>query len=168
MFDIGAWELLIIGALALIVVGPKELPRLVRSVGKWVHKARSMAREFQRGMEEAAREADLDDLKNITDVRKSITDEVRSIGADAKRTIEGAANVNPRREPPSDRSGGARSEPRSDRPEPRADRPEPRADRPEPRSERADPPVAPNRAAALDPDDDARLQQFERGVRGRS
>ncbi len=60
MLDIGMLELFVIGALALIVVGPKELPGLLRSVGQFAAKARGMAREFQSSMEEAAREADLD------------------------------------------------------------------------------------------------------------
>lgn len=60
MLDIGMLELFVIGALALIVVGPKELPGLLRTVGQFAAKARGMAREFQSSMEEAAREADLD------------------------------------------------------------------------------------------------------------
>ena len=60
MLDIGMLELFVIGALALIVVGPKELPGLLRTVGQFVAKARGMAREFQSSMEDAAREADLD------------------------------------------------------------------------------------------------------------
>lgn len=60
MLDIGMLEIFVIGALALIVVGPKELPGLLRTVGQFVAKARGMAREFQSSMEEAAREADLD------------------------------------------------------------------------------------------------------------
>lgn len=62
MLDIGFMELLVIGALALIVVGPKELPGLLRTVGQVVGKARGMAREFQRTMEDAARDADLGDV----------------------------------------------------------------------------------------------------------
>lgn len=62
MLDIGFLELLVIGALALVVVGPKELPGLLRTVGQFVGKARAMARDFQRTMEDAAREADLGDV----------------------------------------------------------------------------------------------------------
>lgn len=67
MLDIGWSELLVIGAVALIVVGPKELPKLLRTVGQFVGKARSMAREFQRSMDEAAREGD---LKELTDLKR--------------------------------------------------------------------------------------------------
>jgi sec-independent protein translocase protein TatB len=62
MLDIGFLEIVVIGALALIVVGPKDLPGLLRTVGQFVAKARTMARDFQRTMEEAARDADLGDV----------------------------------------------------------------------------------------------------------
>lgn len=59
MFDIGWSELLLIGIVALIVVGPKELPGLFRTAGRYMGKARAMAREFQRSMEQAADETGL-------------------------------------------------------------------------------------------------------------
>ena len=63
MFDIGWSELLVVGVVALIVVGPKELPKLFRTVGQFVGKARGMAREFQRAMDRAADEAGVKDVK---------------------------------------------------------------------------------------------------------
>ena len=63
MFDIGWQEIFIIAILALIVVGPKDLPNAVRTITQWVRKARSMAREFQGGVNEMVREAELDDIK---------------------------------------------------------------------------------------------------------
>ena len=69
MLDIGFMEILVIGALALIVVGPKELPGLLRTVGQYAGKARAMAREFQRTMEDAAREADLGDVADVVKVK---------------------------------------------------------------------------------------------------
>lgn len=71
MLDIGWSELLVIGIVALLVVGPKELPGLLRTCGQWAGRARGMAREFQRSMEEAAREADLD---KIGDVKRQFND----------------------------------------------------------------------------------------------
>lgn len=61
MLDIGWGELLLIGVVALIVVGPKELPALFRTVGNFMGRARGMAREFQRSMEQAADESGLKD-----------------------------------------------------------------------------------------------------------
>ncbi len=54
----------IILVVALVVVGPKDLPRLARTLGQWVAKGRAMAREFQRHVDDMAREADLQDLKD--------------------------------------------------------------------------------------------------------
>ena len=61
MLDIGWSELLLIGVVALIVVGPKELPGLFRTVGRYMGKARGMAREFQRSMEQAADDSGLNE-----------------------------------------------------------------------------------------------------------
>jgi sec-independent protein translocase protein TatB len=63
MFDLGWSEMMIILVVALLVIGPKDLPRVAREVGKWAAKARSMAREFQRSLDEMAREAELQDIK---------------------------------------------------------------------------------------------------------
>ena len=69
MFDIGWSELLVIGVVALIVVGPKDLPVMFRTLGRMTAKARMMAREFTRAMEDAAKETGLDeagkDLANL-------------------------------------------------------------------------------------------------------
>lgn len=63
MFDLGFAELLVIGIVALIVVGPKDLPVLFRNVGRFMGKARGMAREFSRAMNEAADEAGVKDIQ---------------------------------------------------------------------------------------------------------
>jgi sec-independent protein translocase protein TatB len=63
VFDIGWSEMAIILVVALVVVGPKDLPRLARTLGQWMAKGRSMAREFQRHIDDMAREAELQDLK---------------------------------------------------------------------------------------------------------
>ena len=61
--EIGATELLVIAAVALIVVGPKDLPILLRKLGQWVAKARGMANEFRASFDEMARQSELDELR---------------------------------------------------------------------------------------------------------
>jgi sec-independent protein translocase protein TatB len=63
MFDIGWSELVVIAVVALIAIGPKELPGVLRMVGQWMGKARKMAAEFQGQFQEAMREAEMADLK---------------------------------------------------------------------------------------------------------
>src|SRR3954447_4381654 len=67
MFDIGWSELVVIAVVALIVIGPKELPGVLRMVGQWMGKARKMASEFQGQFQEAMREAEMADLKKTFD-----------------------------------------------------------------------------------------------------
>src|SRR5262245_65445544 len=67
MFDIGWSELVLIGVVALIAIGPKELPGVLRTVGQWMGKARRMAAEFQSQFQEAMREAEMADLKKSFD-----------------------------------------------------------------------------------------------------
>jgi sec-independent protein translocase protein TatB len=67
MFDIGSGELVVIGVVALVAIGPKELPGVLRMVGQWVAKARRMAGEFQSQFNEAMREAEMADIKKSFD-----------------------------------------------------------------------------------------------------
>ena len=90
MFDIGWGELLVIGMVALVAIGPKELPGVLRTVGQWTGKLRRMAAEFQNQFHEAMREAELADLKKQVD---EMTSEVRSYGSfdpvsDVRRELE--------------------------------------------------------------------------------
>jgi sec-independent protein translocase protein TatB len=73
MFDIGWSELLVIGVVALIAIGPKELPGVLRTVGQWMGKARRMAAEFQGQFNEAMREAEMADLKKSFDEVRDAT-----------------------------------------------------------------------------------------------
>jgi sec-independent protein translocase protein TatB len=72
MLDIGGWEFLLIAILGIIIIGPKELPGAIRTVTMFMRRARELARDFQSGIEEVAREAELDKL----------TDDIREIAAD--------------------------------------------------------------------------------------
>ena len=67
MFDIGWSELVVIGVVALIAIGPKELPGVLRSAGQWMGKVRRMASDFQDQFREAMREAEVADLKKQFD-----------------------------------------------------------------------------------------------------
>jgi len=79
MFDLGWTELLVIGIVALIVIGPKDLPGMFRTLGRFTAKARGMAREFQRAMDDAA------DQAGVKDVTKDLRDATnpRKMGLDA-------------------------------------------------------------------------------------
>jgi sec-independent protein translocase protein TatB len=72
MFDIGWSELVVIAIVALIAIGPKELPGVLRMVGQWMGKARKMAAEFQGQFQEAMREAEMADLKKSFDEVKDV------------------------------------------------------------------------------------------------
>lgn len=63
MFDIAWSEMALIAAVALVVIGPKELPRVLRQFGLWMRKLRLLAGEFQRNLDDMVREAELDDVK---------------------------------------------------------------------------------------------------------
>lgn len=79
MFDIGWTELMVIGVVALIVIGPKDLPGMFRTLGRFTAKARGLARDFQRAMESAADETGVKDVaKDLKDVTSA-----RSMGLDA-------------------------------------------------------------------------------------
>jgi sec-independent protein translocase protein TatB len=104
MFDIGWSELVVIAVVALIAIGPKELPAVLRTVGQYMGKIRRMASEFQGQFQEAMREAEMADLKKsvdeMTDVAKGFTDfdplasvkkEVDSFAADPLATTPSAS-----------------------------------------------------------------------------
>ncbi len=75
MFDIGWSELLVIGVVAIIVVGPKELPRLMRTFGHYMGKVRHMAADFQRQFEDAVRDSEIDEVrKAMHDVHAQASD----------------------------------------------------------------------------------------------
>lgn len=91
MFDIGWSELLVIGAVALIAIGPKELPGVLRAVGQWMTKIRRMASEFQGQFQEAMREAEMAEIKKqveeATSTANSITnfDPMASVRAEVDK-----------------------------------------------------------------------------------
>ena len=100
MFDIGWTELLVIACVAIIVVGPKDLPRMLRSLGQTIGKVKRMSREFQStfndALREAEREADIADMKKsvedvgnfnpLGDLKKSIEDDMAAVAKPAAET----------------------------------------------------------------------------------
>lgn len=67
MFDLGWAEMAVIMLVALVVIGPKDLPKVARTIGQWTGKARALARDFQRSLDDMAREAELDEIKKSID-----------------------------------------------------------------------------------------------------
>ncbi len=98
MFDISWTEFLLIGVVALIVIGPKELPAVMRSLGQWTRKVRVMAADFQNQFQEAMREAEMADLKKEVDDMaqdiknydplKDVRADVESLGKDFEKSLD--------------------------------------------------------------------------------
>jgi sec-independent protein translocase protein TatB len=103
MFDIGWSELLVIAVVAIVVIGPKDLPRAMRVVGQWTGRMKRMAREFQNQFNEALREAELDDVKKdveaignidpLADVRKEMAKVDASLRGDLDKPAVSPAAV---------------------------------------------------------------------------
>jgi sec-independent protein translocase protein TatB len=91
MFDIGWGELILIGVVALIAIGPKELPGALRAFGHYMGKIRRMAADFQNQFQEAMREAEMADLKKQVDTLTSGFDPIESV----RRDIESAVGDKP-------------------------------------------------------------------------
>ena len=110
MFDISWSEFLLIGVIALIVIGPKELPGVLRTLGQYTRKVRGMAADFQNQFQEAMREAEMTDLKKqvddlAQDVKnfdplKDVRSDLEATGKDIERSLE--AKPEPKAEPPLD------------------------------------------------------------------
>jgi sec-independent protein translocase protein TatB len=103
MFDIGWTELVIIAVVAIVVIGPKDLPRAMRAVGKWSGKMRRMAREFQNQFNEAIRESELEDVKKevasiaridpMADLKKDLSKAEAGIRSDLAKPATNAATA---------------------------------------------------------------------------
>lgn len=99
--QIGFFELMLLAVLALVVVGPKDLPKLMRGIGRFVRQARSMADEFRAGFDEMARETEMAELREeidalkksnpVNEVKAAVEDTARL--AEAKEPVKGAAST---------------------------------------------------------------------------
>lgn len=100
MFDFFSWQhLTIMLVVALVVVGPKDLPRLMNMAGKWAGKARAMASEFRRSFDEMARESELAELrKEIEELKKNnpvndLASSMASVESEVNSSFQAAAPV---------------------------------------------------------------------------
>jgi len=112
MFDFGLsmGEIMVIAVIALIVVGPKDLPKMLRTIGRFVTKLRGMAGEFQRHLDSAIREAGIEDVKkevkNMTnftvtaDVGKQMSEEFRKQGDEIKKLLDAPPDALPKNDAP--------------------------------------------------------------------
>jgi sec-independent protein translocase protein TatB len=88
MFDFAWSELALIGVVALVVIGPKDLPRVMRSAGFWVRKARGVAREFQGSLDQMVRDAELGE------VREQVEKAARfNVGAEIAKHIDPGGEI---------------------------------------------------------------------------
>jgi sec-independent protein translocase protein TatB len=88
MFDIGWSEMAVIAVVALVVIGPKELPGALKTFAYWMKQARKMAREFQSGVDEIIRDAELDDARKAVSSISS-----RSVGQMLEKSIDPTGEV---------------------------------------------------------------------------
>ncbi len=95
--SLGFNEIIILGILALVVVGPKDLPLLFRKLGRWTAKLRGMAQEFRTGFDELARQAELDELKKEVDALRRTTSlqDIRNELTKPLPTLEDYAGIKP-------------------------------------------------------------------------
>jgi sec-independent protein translocase protein TatB len=106
MFDIGWTELLVIGVVALIVIGPKELPGVLRTVGQMMTKVRRMASEFQGQFQEAMREAEVADIQKQINSMTEGLDPIDSL----RKEVDAAIGDKPATPEPAPSTGTASSE----------------------------------------------------------
>lgn len=121
MFDIFSWQhIIILLVVALVVVGPKDLPRLMHMAGKWAGKARDMASEFRKSFDEMARQTELDELrKEIEELKKNnpvndVANSMSEVSAEIDRAVQ-ATDVEGAGQTPADTSPAVEGgpEPRS-------------------------------------------------------
>ena len=93
--SLGFQEIVLLGVIALVVIGPKDLPLMLRKLGRWTAKLRGMAQEFRSGFDELARQAELDELRREVQALRSTTSlqEIRRELSKPLPTLEDYAGV---------------------------------------------------------------------------
>ncbi len=113
MLDIGGSELLVIALVLILVVGPKDLPRVLRTAGRFMAKMRGMTREFQRSIDEMAREADVEDMrKELNSVSKVVSGAVSEsdVAKKVENTIDSTGALRDSLKEDYDSTGGSTDE----------------------------------------------------------
>ncbi|MEO9463618.1 MAG: Sec-independent protein translocase protein TatB [Marinomonas sp.] len=88
MFDLGAAELLVIAIVAVIVIGPKDMPAALRVAGRWIGKVRSVSSHFRTGLDSMIREAELEDMeKKWKEQNEAIMAKAPALGASAESAL---------------------------------------------------------------------------------
>ncbi len=151
MLDIGWTEILVISVVVLFVVGPKDIPKVLRTAGQWAGKVRALAKEFRESVDDAVREAELDEVrKTVESARSGFRNEIRSTidpGGELTRSLADVS-VGP------DRAGpGKKTEPEASGPDAPAPVPSPPPSRPPtvPAGTPLHPPAAPGGADGQSP-----------------
>ena len=112
MLDLGWSEILIIGVVALIVVGPKDLPKMLRTLGQYAGRAKSIAREFQRSMDDAARQADIEELREVKKGLDDMRGAQHKIQRDLSQSFLDSPSKSDTKKPAAKKAGdGAAAEP---------------------------------------------------------
>jgi sec-independent protein translocase protein TatB len=115
MFDFAWSELAVIAVVALVVIGPKDLPRVMRTVGMWVNKARAIAREFQGSLDQMMREAELDEMRKQVEQASNV-----NLAHAIERTVDPAGELQKSLEEPSPSAPAAAALPEPPLPAPPA------------------------------------------------
>jgi sec-independent protein translocase protein TatB len=140
LLDMGWSELMLIGIVALVVIGPKDLPKALRVAGFWVRKARTLSREFQSSVEQMVREAELDEMREQLKKASEI-----NIDHEFRQAVDPTGSLAESLKPPELPNFSGAAPPEPDHGPPAATEP----------SEAAPPVIAPGNGAAPEPSEAA-------------
>ena len=126
MFDIGWTEVLVISVVVLFVVGPRDIPKVLRTIGQWAGKIRGLAKEFRESVDDAVRESELDEVrKTVEAARSGFRNEIRATvdpGGDLTRSLRDVGA--PSAKEPQSSTAGEKSSEEQDEGKPTAETPD--------------------------------------------